>query len=41
MEEMRMTLSQYFEKKIGKGVIATSNREGKAGVAVLPIVGAK
>jgi len=29
-----MTLSQYFEKKKGRGVIATSDGKGKVGVAV-------
>jgi hypothetical protein len=29
-----MTLSQYFEKKKGKGVIATADSKGKVGMAV-------
>lgn len=29
-----MTLSQYFEKTKGKGVIATSDSKGKVGIAV-------
>ena len=29
-----MTLSQYFEKKKGKGVIATADSKGKVGMAI-------
>ncbi len=29
-----MTLNEYFEKKKGKGVIATSDSEGRVGIAV-------
>lgn len=29
-----MKLSEYFEKKMGRGVIATADSEGKVGVAV-------
>jgi hypothetical protein len=29
-----MTLSEYFEKKKGKGIIATSDSNGKVGMAV-------
>ncbi len=31
---MRMTLSDYFEKAKGKGVIATADAKGKVGMAV-------
>jgi hypothetical protein len=31
---IEMTLSEYFEKKKGRGVIATADTEGKVGIAV-------
>ena len=33
-QEVRMKLSEYFERAKGKGVIATADAKGKVGMAV-------